>query len=124
MDDLWYQMIFKRKSFHIFKDRQTISDIELRNIEENIKNTHLNPSSSIFEEPTNLLKHEVREPAIYNAVITAIATGSSKMNEISNKIDEDTSVCATYIKNLITLGIVKKESPYGKKSTRKTIYSI
>ncbi len=93
-------------------------------IEENIKNTHLNPTSSIFEEPNNLLKQEVREPAIYNAVITAIATGSSKMNEISNKIDENTSVCATYIKNLITLGIVKKESPYGEKSTRKTIYSI
>ncbi len=93
-------------------------------IEENIKNTHLNPSSFIFEEPNNLLKQEVREPAIYNAVITAIATGSSKMNEISNKIDESTSVCAIYIKNLITLGIVKKESPYGEKSTRKTIYSI
>ena len=93
-------------------------------IEENIKNTHLNPASSIFEEPNNLLKQEVREPAIYNAVITAIATGSSKMNEISNKIDEETSVCASYIKNLITLGIVKKESPYGEKSSRKTIYSI
>lgn len=93
-------------------------------IEENIKNTHLNPSSSIFEEPNNLLKQEVREPAIYNAVITAIASGCSKMNEISNKIDEDTSVCATYIKNLITLGIIKKESPYGEKSSRKTIYSI
>lgn len=93
-------------------------------IEENIKNTHLNPSSFMFEEPNNLLKQEVREPAIYNAVITAIATGSSKMNEISNKIDEDTSVCATYIKNLITLGIVKKETPYGEESTRKTIYSI
>lgn len=93
-------------------------------IEDNIKNTHLNPASSIFEEPNNLLKQEVREPAIYNAVITAIATGCSKMNEISNKIDEDTSVCATYIKNLIALGIVKKESPYGEKSSRKTIYSI
>ncbi len=93
-------------------------------IEENIKNTHLNPSSFIFEEPGNLLKQEVREPAIYNAVITAIATGSSKMNEISYKIDEDTSVCAAYIKNLITLGIVKKETPYGEKSTRKTVYSI
>ena len=93
-------------------------------IEDNIKNTHLNPSSSIFEEPHNLLKQEVREPAIYNAVITAIATGSSKMNEISNKIDEDTSVCATYIKNLIMLGILKKELPYGEKSSRKTIYSI
>ena len=93
-------------------------------IEDNIKNTHLNPASSIFEEPNNLLKQEVREPAIYNAVITAIATGSSKMNEISNKIDEDTSVCATYIKNLMMLGIVKKESPYGEKTSRKTIYSI
>ena len=86
-------------------------------IEENIKNTHLNPISSIFEEPNNLLKQEVREPAIYNAVITG-------MSEISSKIDEDTSVCATYIKNLIALGIVKKESPYGEKSSRKTIYSI
>ena len=95
-----------------------------RSIEENIKNTHLNPSSSIFEEPNNLLKQEVREPAIYNAVITAIATGASKMSEISNKIGEETSVCATYIKNLIALGIVKRESPYGEKTTRKTIYSI
>lgn len=93
-------------------------------IEENIKNTHLNPSSSIFEEPNNLLKQEVREPAIYNAVISAIASGSSKMNEISNKIGKNTSVCASYIKNLIALGIVKKESPYGEKSSRKTIYSI
>ncbi|MEG2356075.1 MAG: ATP-binding protein [Clostridia bacterium] len=93
-------------------------------MEENIKNTHLNPASSIFEEPNNLLKQEVREPAIYNAVITAIATGCSKMNEISNQIDEDTSVCATYIKNLIALDIVKKEFPYGEKSSRKTIYSI
>lgn len=93
-------------------------------IEENIKNTHLNPVSSIFEEPNNLLKQEVREPAIYNAVITAIANGCSKMNEISMNIGEDTSVCASYIKNLITLGIIKKESPYGETSGRKTIYSI
>lgn len=93
-------------------------------IEENIKNTYLNPMSSIFEEPLNLLKQEVREPAIYNAVVSAIAAGCSKMNEISNKIGEDTSVCAAYIKNLITLGIIKKELPYGEKSSRKTIYSI
>lgn len=40
---------------------------------------------------------------------TAIATGASKLSEISTKVGEDTSVCATYIKNLISLGIVKKE---------------
>lgn len=93
-------------------------------IEDNIKNTYLNTVSSIYEEPHNLLKQEVREPAIYNAVVTAIATGASKLSEISTKIGEDTSVCATYIKNLVSLGIVKKETPYGDDSTRKTIYSI
>ncbi|MBQ7066939.1 MAG: ATP-binding protein [Lachnospiraceae bacterium] len=93
-------------------------------MEDNIKNIYLNPISSIYEEPNNLLKQEVREPAIYNAVINAIATGASKLSEISGKIGEDTCVCSTYIKNLVTLGIVKKETPYGESVGRKTIYSI
>ena len=93
-------------------------------IEDNIKNTHLNPTSSIYEEPQNLLKQEVREPAIYNAIIAAIATGHTKMSEISTKVGEDTSVCAIYMKNLVSLGIVKKETPFGEGSARKTIYSI
>lgn len=93
-------------------------------VEENIKNTYLNPISFLFEEPTNLLKQEVREPAIYTAIITAIATGASRMSEISTKVGEDTNVCTSYIKNLINLGIVQKENPYGEKNSRKSIYSI
>ena len=85
-------------------------------IEENIKNTFLDATSSIYEEPMNLLKQEVREPALYTAIITAIATGSSRMSEISGKVGEDTNVCSTYLKNLITLGIVQKELPYGEKA--------
>lgn len=93
-------------------------------IEQNVKDLYLKQTSSLFEETENLLKQEVREPAIYNAVITAIATGCSKLNEIANRISEDSSVCAIYIKNLISLGLVKKETPYGESSKRKTIYSI
>lgn len=93
-------------------------------VEENIKNTYLNPMSFLYEEPVNLLKQEVREPGIYNAIITAIATGHTRMSEISSKVGEDTNVCANYIKNLINLGIVKKETPYGEKESRKSIYSI
>ena len=93
-------------------------------IEENIKNIFLNPVSSIYEEPNNLLKQEVREPAIYNAIISAVAAGASKLNQISGKIGEDTSVTASYIKNLVSLDIIKKEAPYGETGGRKTIYSI
>lgn len=93
-------------------------------VEDNIKNTYLNPISFLYEEPVNLLKQEVREPAIYNAIITAIATGYSKMSEISTKVGESTTTCSAYIKNLINLGIVKRETPYGEKTSRKSIYSI
>jgi len=93
-------------------------------IEDNIKNTYLNPISFLYEEPTNLLKQEVREPAIYMAIITAIAVGASRMSDISNKVGEDSNICANYLKSLINLGIIKKETPYGEKSSRKSIYSI
>ena len=93
-------------------------------IEENIKDTYLNPNSPLYEETTNLLKQEVREPAIYNAIITAIATGASRMSEISTKVGEDSNVCSMYLKNLLSLGIVQKETPYGEAASRKSIYSI
>ena len=93
-------------------------------IEVNIKNTFLNPMSFLYEEPINLLKQEVREPAIYTAIITAIATGHSRMSEISSKVGENTNVCARYLKNLISLGIIKREMPYGETNSKKTIYSI
>lgn len=93
-------------------------------VEDNIKNTYLNPMSFLYEEPLNLLKQEVREPAIYNAIITAVATGHSRMSEISTKVGESTTVCSGYLKNLIDLGIIKKETPYGEKTSKKSIYSI
>lgn len=80
--------------------------------------------SFLYEEPVNLLKQEVREPAMYTAIMTAIATGCSRMSEISTKVGEDTNVCANYLKNLINLGIIQKETPYGEKESRKSVYSI
>ena len=93
-------------------------------LKENIKQKILNPVSPLYEEPGNLLKQEVREPIIYNAIISAIAAGSSKLSEISGKTGEEASACVAYINNLISLGIIKKETPYSMKSTRKTLYRI
>ncbi len=95
-----------------------------RSVEENIKNTYLNPASALFEEPVNLLKQEMREPAIYNAIVTAIASGASRISEITGKIGEDTGTVSVYIKNLISLGIVQRELPFGETIGKKSIYSI
>ncbi len=104
---------------------QYLTQIDDRlSVRENIKNTFLNPASALFDEPENLLRQEVREPALYNAIITAIAAGSARMSEIAGKVGENTNTCSAYIKNLVTLGIIQKETPYGEKASRKAIYSI
>ena len=53
-----------------------------------------NTSSYLFEEPENLLKRELREPAVYNSIITAIAGGASRASEIASKAGLESSVCA------------------------------
>lgn len=81
-------------------------------------------SSYLFEEPENLLKQELREPAIYNSVISAIAGGASRLNEISTKVGLESGICTKYLKVLLDLGILKKETPITEKPGKKTIYMI
>jgi uncharacterized protein len=94
------------------------------NVEENIKANFLVPNSYLFEEPTNLIKQECRDPAQYNSIIRAIATGSSRMSEICSKTGLDTGLMTSYLNKLMSLGIVKKEMPFRTDSSRKTIYVL
>lgn len=57
-------------------------------IDEALLDNFFDRSSYLYEEPGNLLKQELREPAIYNAIIKAIAEGASRMNDIKMKVDE------------------------------------
>ncbi|KJS21598.1 MAG: ATPase [Clostridiaceae bacterium BRH_c20a] len=93
-------------------------------VEENIKTNFLVPNAYLFEEPANLIKQECRDPAQYNSIIKAIATGSSRMSEICSKTGLDTGLTTSYLHKLMSLGIVKKEMPFGTDSSRKTIYAL
>lgn len=93
-------------------------------LEENVKENFLNPASLLYEEPENLLKQEVRELSMYNAMISAVAGGATRLSEIASQTGETTSACSTYMKSLMEQGIIKRETPYGEKSGRKSIYRI
>lgn len=93
-------------------------------VDEALKENLFNTSSYLFEEPENLLKQELREPAIYNSVITAVAGGASHANEIATKVGIESPICAKYLKVLLDLGILVKETPITEKPGKKTIYAI
>lgn len=102
-----------------------INKLDVRDsVDEALLDNFFDRSSYLYEEPGNLLKQELREPAIYNAIIKAIADGASRVNEIKTKVGEENSVVAKYLKTLIDLGIVKKETPITEKTGKKTIYLL
>lgn len=95
-----------------------------RSIRENLLENLFDRNALLFEEPSNLLKQELREPAVYNAVITAIASGKSKLSEIASTVGIETGLCSKYIANLITLGILKRETPVTDPASKRPIYLI
>ena len=102
-----------------------INKLDVRDsVEEALLDNFFDRSSYLYEEPGNLLKQELREPAIYNAIIKAIAEGASRMNDIKMRVGEETSVVSKYLKTLIDLGIVRKETPITEKPGKKTIYLL
>ena len=93
-------------------------------VRENVRNLFFDPSGRLFEEPANLLKQELKMPETYNAIITAIACGSSKLNEIATKVRIETSQCSKMLSTLISLGLVRKEYPVTETKSKKSVYLL
>ena len=97
---------------------------ENKSLKQNIIDIFLSSNGYLFEEPTNLIKQECRDPSTYNSIIQAIATGATKLSEISNQVGIETGLCTTYIKKLISFGIIIKDYPIYKPSKKQTIYLL
>ena len=96
-----------------------------KTVDQNIIDLFFDESGRLFEEPGNLLKQELKEPASYHSIISAIAGGASRINEIATKTGLETSGCSNQIASLISLGIIRKETPITANSAgRKTLYHL
>ena len=95
-----------------------------KSVTNGITNSFLNKNGSLFEEPHNLLKQELREPALYNSIISTIASGLTKLNEISTRLNEDNRKISKYIEVLRKLHIIRKELPMFNKKSKKGLYVL
>lgn len=96
-----------------------------KSVKENVENKILKEGSFLKDEPSFLLRQELRETAVYNSILEAIACGATKINDIASKIHEEPQKCSKYLRTLQTIRLVKKTVPCGDDGTsRKTIYKI
>lgn len=93
-------------------------------IKENLLENLFDKNALLYEEPSNFLKQELREPTMYNAIISAVASGKTKLSEINTTVGLETGLCSKYIANLITLGILKKEVPVTEPKSKRPVYMI
>lgn len=79
-------------------------------LEDNIKRHILSKGAVLYNETDFLLHQELRQVQVYNAIIAAIASGCTKLNEISQKsMINNTAKTSTYLRNLLELGIIERE---------------
>lgn len=96
-----------------------------KSIQKNLEERILRTGAFLKEEPQVLLRMELREPAVYNSIFEAIASGASRLNDISGKIHEDSQKCSKYLATLRSIKLIEKVTPAGEDdSSRKTLYKI
>lgn len=94
-----------------------------KNLKDAVCGEFLSLSGHLSEEPVNLMSQELREPAIYNAIISVISKGATKQNEIASSVGAESNRITSYLKNLISLEIIEKISPV-ESHGKKVIYKI
>ena len=93
---------------------------------DNMMDLCFNPSGLLFEEPLMLLRQELREPALYNSILQAIANGASTIKLIAEHSGVEYHSITKYLKTLENLFLIERQVPFGEQPTksRKARYII
>ena len=92
-----------------------------KSLDENIIHLFFTKAGYLYEETSNLLTQEFRNVSTYNDIITEIASGSNKVNEISDKTHLEQTVVSHALQNLIATGIVVREKAITDESNKKKV---
>lgn len=90
----------------------------------NVKAQILDKNGALYEETDFLLTEELREPDVYKTIVSAVASEATRVTEIADKCKMKPNDLDRYLKVLIRLNIIKKESPVTENKSKKTIYVI
>lgn len=99
---------------------------EESSFENAIKNIVLDRYGVLHEEPSRLFLDDMRESVQAYSILSVIGTGSNRLSEIAGKLNKPATQLARPIDNLIQLGYLKREIPFGEleKNSKRGIYRI
>ena len=98
-----------------------------RTLHDNLERFLFTPGEPLYEELPFLLREELREPRVYQAILATIAGGSRKFGEMSSKVGLDRANLSRYLSILGELGLVVRDVPVTERrpdKSRKGLYRI
>ena len=78
-------------------------------LEENIIQNVCNPCGRLYHFGVWTVESQLRETSVYNTILTALANGKYKLNELHQHTGFSRAKISVYIKNLMELGILEKD---------------
>ncbi|MCR5221927.1 MAG: hypothetical protein K6D90_03610 [Lachnospiraceae bacterium] len=96
-------------------------------LQENICRLILRKDSFFDQKSRHLLPDELREPSVYHTILSALALGKMKLNDLHIQTGYDRAKISVYIKNLNEHGIVEKIESFdapGHENLQKGLYRI
>jgi len=100
--------------------------IEEDSFESGVKNLILDRLGVLHEEPARLFLDDMRESIQAYSILSIVGNGVHRLSEIAGRLRKPSTHLGRPIDNLIKLGYLKREVPYGSspKSNKKSLYRI
>jgi len=95
-------------------------------LETAIKDLVFDRDGILHDEPFGLLLDDMRGVTQSHSLLFLIANGHHRLSKISSRLGKNASALTRPLANLIDLGYVKRELPFGEslKSTKRTLYKL
>jgi uncharacterized protein len=99
---------------------------EEKSFKEAVINIVLDRYGVLHEEPARLFFDDMRESIQAFSILSVVGNGSNRLSEIAGKLNKPATQLSRPIDNLIQLGYLKREVPFGEseKNSKKGIYRI
>lgn len=96
------------------------------NLEEALKYIVFDKNGILLEEPMRLFLDDMRSAAQAYSIVNLVGNGNHRITEIANKLEKPTTSLSRPLANLIEMGYLKKELPFGEpeKDSKKGLYWI
>jgi hypothetical protein len=86
----------------------------------------LSPLGVLYDEPTRLLRDDLRDVAQAASILTLIGQGCHRMSEIASRLGKPATSLSRPLDRLLELGLVRRDQPFGAspRDSKRSLYRI